>query len=145
VVTLALYGVLQAVDGVALKHAVDAWASAPDVEKTARLAGAETVRWMEWAVRSYFSYMLGFSLILFAATMVLLARPSRVVGYLMGLSGLTYLVQGWIVGAEGFADANTIPTLLAYVLVLLWSLWLLVVAWRMNPVVEAQSNYAVTS
>src|SRR3954453_4507738 len=33
VATLALYGVLQAVDGVALKHAVDAWASAPDPEK----------------------------------------------------------------------------------------------------------------
>jgi len=29
-VTLALYGALQAVDGVALKQAVDAWVSAPD-------------------------------------------------------------------------------------------------------------------
>src|ERR1051326_493711 len=44
VVALALYGVLQAVDGVALKHAVDAWASAPVAEKAARFASAETVR-----------------------------------------------------------------------------------------------------
>jgi hypothetical protein len=36
-VALGLYGVLQAVDGVALKQAVDAWASAPDAEKAARL------------------------------------------------------------------------------------------------------------
>jgi len=43
-VSLALNGVLQAVDGVALKHAVDAWASAPDTEKAARFANAETVR-----------------------------------------------------------------------------------------------------
>ena len=34
----ALYGVLQAVDGVALKQAVDAWAGAPEAEKAARLA-----------------------------------------------------------------------------------------------------------
>jgi hypothetical protein len=38
--------VLQAVDGVALKHTVDGWAAAPDQEKTARFADAETVRWL---------------------------------------------------------------------------------------------------
>src|SRR5687768_16500885 len=37
-VTLALYSVLQAVDGVALKQAVDAWASAPEAEADARFA-----------------------------------------------------------------------------------------------------------
>jgi hypothetical protein len=48
VVALALYGVLQAVDGVALKHAVDAWASAPEAQKATRFASAETVKWLEW-------------------------------------------------------------------------------------------------
>ncbi len=47
-VTLALYGVLQAVDGIALKQAVDAWVSAPDAEKAARFATAEAIRWLEW-------------------------------------------------------------------------------------------------
>src|SRR2546423_13819862 len=41
VLSLAIYAVLQAVDGVALKHAVDAWAAAPDDEKAARFASAE--------------------------------------------------------------------------------------------------------
>src|SRR4051812_14561100 len=53
VVALALYGVLQAVDGVALKHAVDAWANAPEAQKAARFASAETVRWLEWGMNSY--------------------------------------------------------------------------------------------
>src|SRR5919202_3628079 len=44
VVALALYGVLQAVDGIAVKHAVDAWATAPEAEKATRFASAETVR-----------------------------------------------------------------------------------------------------
>jgi hypothetical protein len=50
---MALYGVLQAVDGVGLKQAVNAWASAESGDKAVRFAAAETVRWLEWAVRSY--------------------------------------------------------------------------------------------
>jgi hypothetical protein len=57
VVTLALYGVLQAADGVAPKHAVDAWVSAPDPEKAGRFASAEAIRWLEWGLRSYQSFM----------------------------------------------------------------------------------------
>jgi hypothetical protein len=45
--TLALYGVVMAVDGVALKQAVSAWATAPDAEKAARFAAAEAIRWLE--------------------------------------------------------------------------------------------------
>ena len=48
---LALYGALQAVDGVALKQAVNAWARAAEVEKATRFASAEAIRWVEWGVR----------------------------------------------------------------------------------------------
>ena len=65
VVALALYGVLQAVDGVALKQTVDAWVRAPEAEKAARFASAEAMRWLEWAVRSYYSFMLGLAFVLF--------------------------------------------------------------------------------
>src|SRR5215207_1961699 len=51
-VALALYGVVQAVDGVANKHAVDAWSSAPEAEKPIRFASAETMRWLEWGTSS---------------------------------------------------------------------------------------------
>ncbi|MBT2523775.1 hypothetical protein [Arthrobacter sp. ISL-28] len=46
-VALVLYGVLQAVDGLALKQAVDAWVSAPEAAAAARSASAETMRWVE--------------------------------------------------------------------------------------------------
>jgi uncharacterized membrane protein HdeD (DUF308 family) len=92
---LALYGVLQAVDGVALKQAVDAWASAPEAEKAARFAAAETVRWLEWGSRSYQSFTLGLALLLFAVMIVSTARVPRLIGYLMALTGIAYLVQGW--------------------------------------------------
>jgi hypothetical protein len=136
VVALALYGVLQAVDGVALKQAVDAWMRAPDAEKAARFASAEAIRWLEWSLRSYHSVMLGLALVLFATVIVGTARLPRPIGYLMGLSGLAYLVQGWVLGAEGFSDSNTIPTLLGIVSLLAWSIWFVITAWRMREVVN---------
>jgi hypothetical protein len=140
VVALALYGVLQAVDGVALKQAVNAWASAPDAEKAARFASAEAIRWLEWAVRSYQSFMLGLSFVLIAVMIVWAARIPSPIGYLMGLSGLAYIAQGLILGSEGFSQTNTAPQLLAYILVIAWSIWLLVVAWRMKEPVTAPAG-----
>ncbi|WP_427129178.1 hypothetical protein [Pseudarthrobacter sp. S9] len=32
----------------------------------------------------------------------------RVIGYLMALSGVAYIVQGWVIGTQGFSAANTI-------------------------------------
>ena len=140
VTALALYGALQAVDGVALKQAVDAWTRAPAAEKAARFATAEAIRWLEWGFRSYQSFMLGLSLILFATAIVLTARVPRMIGYLMGLTGLAYVIQGWVLGAEGFSPNNTAPTLTGYILWLVWSVWLLIVAWRMVDASEARSN-----
>jgi CHASE2 domain-containing sensor protein len=55
----------------------------------------------------------------------------------MGLSGLAYIVQGFVLGSEGFSGTNTVPQLLAYLLVFAWSIWLLIIAWRMKESVEA--------
>jgi hypothetical protein len=50
VVALALYGVLQAVDGVGNQEVDDAWVNAPNAEKAARFASAEAMRWLEWGL-----------------------------------------------------------------------------------------------
>ena len=122
---LALYGALQAVDGVALKHAVDAWAAADGAEKSVRFAAAEDVRWLEWGMRSYQSFVLGAALILIGIAVAGSRRFPRPVGYVMGLSGTAFLVQGWIIGAQGFSAGNSVPTLAGIVLILVWTLWLL--------------------
>jgi hypothetical protein len=129
-VALGLYAVLQAVDGVALKQAVDALVSAPETEKAARFASAETIRWLEWGARSYQSFMFGLTLILLGITVALTARLPRAIGYLMGLSGLGYIVQSWVLGSEGFSGTDTFAILGSYVLILAWIIWLVVVAWR---------------
>ena len=55
----------------------------------------------------------------------------------MGLSGFAYMVQGFVLGTEGFSGTNMAPQLLAYLLILAWSAWLLILAWRMEERVEA--------
>jgi hypothetical protein len=131
VVALALYGVLQAVDGVGNKEVDDAWVNAPNADMAARFASAEAMRWLEWGVRSYHDFALGLALLLIAASIAgAVGVVPRPIAYLMGLSGLTYLVQGWVVGSEGFSETHTILILVAWVLTLSWMIWLVVGAWR---------------
>ena len=104
--------------------------AAPEGEKAARFASAEAVRWLEWGVRSYHSFMLGLSLIVFAALIVRASGVPRPIGYLMGLSGLAYIGQGWVLGVQGFSPANGALIIAGIVLVFLWSAWLLWTVWR---------------
>jgi hypothetical protein len=57
-------------------------------------------------------------------------RLSPAIAVLMALSGLTYLVQGWVIGAEGFSATHSTLILVAYAFSLAWMVWLVVVAWR---------------
>jgi hypothetical protein len=132
VVALALEGALQAVDGVANKQADLAWVSASEADKAARFASAEAIRWIEWGMRSYQAFALGLALLLLAVALVRVAWVPRPIGYLMGLSGLVWLAQGWIVGSEGFSPTMSNAIVLAEVLDVVWMVWLLVVAWRMK-------------
>jgi hypothetical protein len=132
VAALALYGALQAVDGVANKQADVAWVRAPAAEKAARFASAEVVRWVEWGMRSYQDFALGLAVLLFATAVVRTAGVPRPIGYLMGLSGLGCLVQGWVVGAEGFSGPHSTLIVVTWVLSVAWMIWLVVVAWRMQ-------------
>jgi hypothetical protein len=57
---------------------------------------------------------------------------SSVVGYLMALSGLGYLAQGWIIGESGFSAGNSIPTLVSILAIVISVVWLAVSTWRMK-------------
>ncbi len=103
-VALALLGVLYAVDGVALKQAVNAWASTasgaltplnaasgPAAEQAARFASAEAIRWLEWGTNMYQGMMQGLALVLLGAAIAWSARVPRPIGFLVGLSGLGFM------------------------------------------------------
>jgi hypothetical protein len=142
--TLVLYGVEQAVDGVALKQAVDAWVSAPAAEQATRLASAEAIRWLEIGAASYQSFMFGLALVLYAIVIVWTARVPRPIGYLMGVSGLALIVAGWVSGAfgeEGFTSTSGgVSQAAGYTFLLALTIWLLIVAWRRKESVQAASG-----
>jgi hypothetical protein len=64
------------------------------------------------------------------------AGVPRPIGYLMGLSGLAWLVLGWLTGTEGFTSARAVPGYVAFLAGVSWMIWLLIVAWRMKESAE---------
>ena len=121
---LALYGVLQAVDGVALKQAVTAWVKAPEAEQAARFATAEAIRWVEWGLRTYQDVAMGLTLFLAAAAAARAAWLPRPIAYLIGASGFSYMVQGWVAATEGFSPVQSAAIVLGWLLGLVWMTWL---------------------
>lgn len=104
VATAATWAVLQGLDGVGLKQAVDAWNSASGLERSIRLATAETVRWLEWGIQSYFRILLGLTFVLVGAV-ILSSRPvARWLGWAAVLTGLSSAAIGVDVGYNGLAS-----------------------------------------
>jgi hypothetical protein len=131
IATAATWAVLQAVDGVTLKQAVDAWASASGTEKATRFANAETVRWTEWGLQSYFRVLLSVAFLLLGAAAVVSRLVPTWLGVLLVVAGLLSLVIGISVGyaglESGFQDA---VGLALQVVVLVFIVGLLVVGRR---------------
>src|SRR4030095_15983944 len=74
---------LQAVDGIALKWAVDTWATAPEgPDKTAAFAAAQALRWTEYAFQSYSNILLGLAIGLYGLAIAQGAGLPRWLGYL---------------------------------------------------------------
>jgi hypothetical protein len=138
-VTWALAGFQYAVDGVANQQAMAAWVSAPAAEKAARFASAQAIRWLEWGAASYENLMFGVTLVLLGIVIAWTARVPRPIGYLMGLSGLAFIVLGWRIGTQGFTSGNTLPTQVGYTLIFVFTIWLLIVAWRRAVAVQPAS------
>jgi hypothetical protein len=132
VVSLALYGVLQAVDGVGNKQVDHAWVTSSGAEKSARFASAEAMRWLEWGMSSYHAYAIGLALVAVAIAMVTAEATymPRMVPALVGLTGLAYLAEGWVAGTDGFTSAHSILIVASWAFSLAWMIWLNVVARR---------------
>jgi hypothetical protein len=128
VLTVDAFTMLQAVDGVALKWAVDAWASAPAEQKAAAFAAAEAVRWIEYALQSFANILLGLTLILYGLAIALGTVYPRWLGWIAAGSGVALVVHGLMVPYIGFFDS--IPRGVAQVLLFLWVFIMAFLMWR---------------
>lgn len=101
VATAGVWAVLQGLDGVGLKQAVDAWEDASGNEEATRFADAETVRWLEWGFQSYFRVLLGLTFVLFGAAILHAGTVARWLGWAAVIIGLISAVVGVDVGYNG--------------------------------------------
>ena len=134
VAAAATFAVLQGVDGVALKQNVDTWAAASGAEKSVRFADAETTRWTEWGVQSYYRLLLGLTFVLFGLAIARTGVVFRWVGWVGMLAGLLYMTIGVAVGHSGLEQPGDPVVSLLF---LLFAVGVLVAGLRARDRVEA--------
>jgi hypothetical protein len=124
----ATFTMLQAVDGVALKWAVDAWASAPADQEGAAFAAAEALRYTEYAIQSLFTILLGLTLILYGMAIALGSVYPRWLGWVAVGSGVAWVAHGVRMPYLGLSAS--IGEAVGAVLLYLWAFIMAIVMWR---------------
>jgi hypothetical protein len=103
VVVAGVFAVQMAVDGVALKHAIDSWAAANGPAKTSALQVAEGVRWLEKGLSTFFHFMNGTALLGLGLSFVVGRRYRSWPGWVAIVAGIAFLAGGASTAETGFS------------------------------------------
>jgi hypothetical protein len=106
--TASAITILQAVDGIALKMAVDSWAAAPAEKKAITFQVAEGIRWIEYGTNSIFRILQGTVAVIFGVAIVKSMLLSRWIGGAGVIVGAVTIVAGLEVAYVGFAYTNIV-------------------------------------
>ena len=129
-VSLAVATALQAVDGVALKGMVDAWAAAPTPQKEASFYAALAVRQVEIGLAAMLSVFFGLTALLYG---IALLRAGIGPAWLAGLALLPAIANataGVVMAYSGFSQLAMAISMPASLLLLAWMLGLATWMWR---------------
>jgi hypothetical protein len=126
---LATAAVLQAVDGVALKAAVDLWSGAEE-DRPALFAGALAVRQVEIGLDALFALLLAAAFLAFGFGLLTAPAGSRGLGALAVLAAGAAAVNGVTLALSGFSAATMLATTVSGALALVWMLLVAVSSWR---------------
>ncbi len=138
--SLAVAAALQAVDGVALKVMVDAWASASAEQKAVAFQGAFAVRQIEVGLASMLGLLSGITIAVYGVAMLVGRSYPKWMGALAGLGGVLTAAGGLAIAYTGFSGLAMSINMVANLIVLLWMLALGRIMWRDN---ERTSGTAV--
>jgi len=129
IASLALAAALQAVDGIALKTMVDAWAEAPAPQKESAFRAAFAVRQIEIGLASMFCLSIGITAAVFGVALLSDGFYPKWFSGLAIVGGLPTAAAGIVIAYTGFsrlAMAINMPAnflLLLWMLVLGWFMW----------------------
>jgi len=103
IMTASAFAVLQAVDGIANKMAVDSWVAAPPEKKVITFAVAEGIRFIEYGINSIFRILQGTVAVIFGITILkskILNKWIYVAGVVIGAvtvyAGLEVVYLGFV-------------------------------------------------
>jgi hypothetical protein len=106
IMTASSVAVLQAVDGIAQKRAVDSYVAAPPEEKVISLKVAEGIRFIEYGTNSIFIFQ-GAVAVIFGAAIVKSMILSKWIGGAGVVMGAVTIYAGIEVAYQGFENATT--------------------------------------
>jgi hypothetical protein len=108
IMTASVIAILQAVDGIALKMAVDSWTAAPAEEKAITFRVAEGIRWIEYGTNSIFRILQGTVAIIFGLAIAKSMLLTRWIGGGGVIVGAISIIAGIEVAYVGFGYTNFI-------------------------------------
>jgi hypothetical protein len=129
VVTAASFTVLQAVDGVTLRYAIDAWESSPAAQKPTAFAAAEVARWTEIGMNSLSYFLAGLTLFLYGLAIALGRVYPRWVGLIAVISGAAFIHNGAVEVAYG-GFVSSIIKVVGLLLIAVWAFVMAALMWR---------------
>jgi hypothetical protein len=138
IASLAVATALQAVDGVALKVLVDAWAAAPATQKDGAFHAAFAVRQVEIGLASMLSLVLGLTVIVYGVALRVDHTYPRWVGGLALVGGVPTMVAGIMMAYTGFSRLAMALSMPASFLLLVWMLLLGGCMWRRGRVLPEE-------
>jgi hypothetical protein len=139
IVSIPLAAILQAVDGITQKRAVDAWVAAGGTVGSASFAAAETMRWLEEGVNAVLSLGMGVAVILVGAAMARGAVYPRWLGWVGGVIGIAVLIQAILVSETGFSPAAQTWILARNPALWIWTVVAGVLLWRRLRLLDTTS------
>ena len=137
ILVASTFTILQAVDGIALKIAVDTWYAIPpedsEGQKAIAFRVAEGLRWTEWGVQAYYRMLQGAVALIFGVAIVKSAILSRWIGAVGIAVGAVSIAAGVITAYIGFSEpVSNIWAVTLY----LWIIILGIFMWRKTRVKE---------
>ncbi len=130
IVTLAVAAALQAVDGIALKMMVDAWAAAAEPDKTTLFYAAYGVRQIEVGLASIMSLFFGLTMCVYGVAVISDHRFVKWLGWLAIIGGIPTAIAGVVIAYTGFSALAMSINMPSNSLLLIWMIALGVLFWR---------------
>ena len=122
VATVSLAGALQAVDGVALKFAVDRWSASAEGTRAGAFEAAYAVRQVEVGLASVTGTFFGLTVLLYGIALMLSHLAPNWLGAFGALSGVATVISSVIQAHAGFSAVAMAASMPSSLFVLLWSI-----------------------